>query len=137
MPRADLPAGNCADFDVRLVYRERGNSTGNLEICFNNLWQSLCGLQGNIFATATVACRALGFNEFDNTEREHTLASPVVVVGGPIFTDELLCDGFEQNLTECQLDRRRKRGINPGAGGSCTHLNDLRVQCLGKLINTL
>ena len=121
---------------MRLVYRERGNATGNLEICFNNLWLSLCGLDGDIFATAAVACRALGFTEFDNTEQEHTPIPPIVVEEGPIFTEEPFCRGFERNLTECELDRRRKRGVADSfETDSCTRENVLRIQCLCKLIS--
>lgn len=119
------PAENCAEFDVRLVYRDRGNATGNLEICFNNTWQSVCIQAVNPLSTASVACRALGFTDFEGTEQVPSILPPVMVQAGPIFRDELFCIGNEQNLSECD----RVGGLDPSF---CVHEDDLRVQCLGK-----
>ena len=59
MTELSFMAGNCADGAIRLIGGE-DNSTGRLEVCFNNAWGSVCR---NHFGTldAQVACHQLGF----------------------------------------------------------------------------
>ena len=127
---ADYTDGNCTEFDVRLTYRERNNATGNIEVCRNNEWQSASACSGN-FGTqeVAVACRALGFDDFDRTLLTPTIIPPVETITGPVFNGNLPCDGNERDLTVCAGNaKRRKRLIcedNPTA--------NTRVECLGKL----
>ncbi len=56
-----MPPIACTQFDVRLT-GGRTNNTGRLEVCFNNLWGTVCDDQFGA-PDARVACRQLGFND--------------------------------------------------------------------------
>lgn len=127
-------SGNCAEFDVRLSYRERDNATGNLEICLDNTWQSVCTEGINNLGVIDVACRSLGFNDFDGTEQDHLAVPPVVVQGELIVQNAFFCDGSEQSLFECLPVNQ---GQFEGSRVCTTQEDALRVQCLCKLLQYL
>lgn len=55
---------NCTHGDIRLV-GGRNESEGRLEVCYNNVWGTVCGHLSE--RTANVVCRQLGFLEFGKT----------------------------------------------------------------------
>ena len=89
-------------------------------MCINNAWGTVCD---NSFSTsdAHVVCRQLGYI-FNGTQvlpiSEFSQGS------GPIFLDEVACDGEEERLMECA-------GTAPGLH-TCTHNQDVAIRCIGK-----
>ena len=109
---------------MRLSYRDQGNATGNLEICYQNMWHSVCSERVNRFGTAVVTCRALGFSVFEDTEIPIEL-SPVEVDERLLdFPGLISCAGSEQNLSECDFLGGIKRGAT-----LCSQQSGLRIQC--------
>ena len=110
---------SCEDGDVRL---DGGSNPleGRVEVCFNNAWGTVCD---NSFSTpdANVVCRQLGYR-FNGTQVlsifEFSQGS------GPIFLDEVACDGEERRIMECG-------GTAPGVH-TCTHNQDVAIRCVGK-----
>ncbi|ESO89536.1 hypothetical protein LOTGIDRAFT_125182, partial [Lottia gigantea] len=104
---------------VRLV---GGNSSyqGRLEYFHNGEWGTICGdMFGN--TEASVACRQLGFT----TQGAHYESNAFFGEGtGPIWLDDLRCNGEEKYLTDC---------LNAGWGEhNCRHQHDVSVICTGK-----
>lgn len=96
-------------------------NVGRLEICFNNLWGSICDDNfGN--DDAKVACRQLGYTNYELS---------VAVSRGyfgqgqtAIHLDELQCTGTETSLTDCPHN---------GVGNhNCGHSEDVGVICVGE-----
>ena len=52
---------NCQDGDLRLA-GGRNTQEGNLQICLNGVWGSVCGADGFSFTEATVVCTQIGYN---------------------------------------------------------------------------
>ena len=53
----------CDDGDLRLVGGRNDEKEGNLEICFNGVWGSVCQNERDFYKSeAAVACRQLGYN---------------------------------------------------------------------------
>ena len=110
---------SCEDGDVRL---EDGSNAleGRVEVCFNKAWGTVCD---NSFSTsdADVVCRQLGYR-FNGTQvlpiSEFSQGS------GPIFLDEVACDGEESGIMECG-------GTAPGVH-TCTHNQDVAIRCIGE-----
>ena len=110
---------SCKDGDVRL---QNGSNPleGRVEVCFNKAWGTICDTS---FSTsdATVVCRQLGYR-FNGTEvlpiSEFSQGS------GPIFLDEVACDGDEEQLSECGT-------AAPGLY-TCTHNQDAAIRCIGE-----
>ena len=96
---------------------------GNVEVCYNNIWGSVCGNGWNITA-AHVVCRRLGF------PATGALALPLGVVPagrGMIWLDNVACEGIEVALEQCNSSE-------PGIHKSyCIHSQDAAVICLSKL----
>lgn len=70
-----------------------------------------------------VACRALGFNEFDRTDLSPTSIPPVLTITETesiLVNDVFLCSGNESHLSEC-----RQSDIS-----ECIDI-PVRVECLG------
>lgn len=120
---------NCAEFDARLSYREQSNATGNLEICLNNTWNSVANCFGDniqdIQDVIEVACRSLGFNDFDGTNLSPAIipALPTTIAEAPLATS-LSCSGSETHLSECEENQQDEERI-------CSAL-PIRIECLGK-----
>ena len=110
---------SCEDGDIRL---ENGSNPleGRVEVCFNKAWGTVCD---NSFSTsdAHVVCRQLGYR-FNGTQ---VLSISKFSQGsGPIFLDEVACDGEEGRIMECG-------GTAPGVH-TCTHNQDVAIRCIGK-----
>ena len=65
----DTLPSNCTDGDVRLVDvvmpdGGEGVVAGRVEICFNNVWGTICssGFDDQLQGTAAVICQQLGFS---------------------------------------------------------------------------
>ena len=91
---------------------------GLLEICFNNTYGSICHDLWND-PDAQVACKQLGFN----TTGANVLNSAFYgSSSGPIFLDNVQCDGTEDRLVNCSHQREIS---------DCTHNDDAGIRCLG------
>ena len=115
---------------------------GRVEICINNAWGTVCD---DAFSSedAQVVCTQLGepFNGIlpiwkllCNCDYKWcyceigSLAFRGAHFGsgsGPIFLDQLNCDGSEERLIEC-------RTIRPTGLYDCSHSEDAGVRCIGK-----
>ena len=87
----------CQDGDLRLI----GNSTqqGRVEICFDNTYGLICrGLWNE--PDAQVVCRQLGFS----TDGASALDVPDDGSSGPVYLNNVQCEGDEMNITECDFD---------------------------------
>ena len=116
-PRSTSEA-SCTDWDIRLV---NGSNPleGRLEICFNRAWGTVCSTKFSI-KDANVTCNQLGF-PFNGTEL--LFDSGIPPGSGPIFLDEVPCDGHETKLELCE-------GTSPGLY-YCTHNEDVVIRCIG------
>ncbi|CAI8021725.1 Fibrillin-2 [Geodia barretti] len=89
---------NCTHGSLRLVNgtHQVGVAEGRLELCLNQVWGTVCGDQIGV-TEATVACRQMeGFSD------EGAVVVDLLEVGtGPIFLEDLVCDGSESSLLEC------------------------------------
>ncbi|XP_071796352.1 scavenger receptor cysteine-rich type 1 protein M130-like [Asterias amurensis] len=106
------------DVPFRLVEgTTTGNSSGRVELRVNGQWGTVCQDDWDI-SDATVICRQLGFQ-----------AATAIVLNagfgpgnGPIFMDDVQCDGSESSLLDCQL------GQHLGSH-DCWHSKDTGVVC--------
>ena len=108
--------GNIA---VRLVGGSSYNE-GRVEILYNGVWGTICSNGWN-HNNAIVTCRSMGFsgaNTFYITSSQYGSGL------GPIWLDNVLCDGNEVSLARCS-----HLGINITQG--CTHDKDVGVSCSG------
>ena len=120
MPAA-VPTTDCEDGDVRLVDGATANE-GRVEICFNNLWGTVCDdLWG--FEEAEVVCRQLGY--MDQLENSIPFTRAFFGVGlTAIHLDDVACNGSEAKLADC---------AHSGVGNhNCLHQEDAGVLCIGK-----
>ncbi|XP_052271836.1 LOW QUALITY PROTEIN: deleted in malignant brain tumors 1 protein-like [Dreissena polymorpha] len=103
--------------DIRLVNGSRFNR-GRLEVFYNNTWGTVCDDDFNILA-AKVVCRLLGFTGIQPA----VLKSAAFGRGpGPIWLDEVRCNGSETSLSNCQANNW---GVN-----DCDHNEDVGVNCV-------
>ena len=119
---AEYPDTGCAQADVRLTYRDSSTATGNLQICVNNTWQSVC-VQSLSDYTLLVACRALGFTSFNRFSLFPSLVEPMVQPDGPTFQNLLQCSEEDQGFSSCSITENRAESA------TCSHT---RVECLGE-----
>ena len=108
---------------------------GRIEVCVNGTWGTVCDDLWGV-EEASVACRQLGFSPTGEytifyllykSNRVTTGAVPrtQAVYGqgtGPIFIDNVVCDGQELRLLDC--------ASNALAAHDCTHLQDAGVMCI-------
>lgn len=102
---------------MRLTYREQNGATGNLEICFDNVWQAV---DINTFDSQAirVACTVLGYDVSEVVPS--VSASPVQSTTQTRFVSLLNCTGNETRLNGCEVS------------GEAVNANvDLRVTCPG------
>ena len=93
-----------------------------MEVCFNNTYGSICHDLWNEL-DAQVVCRKLGFNSTGATalsNAEYGSSS------GPIYLDNVQCDGSESSLEYCDHSLEIDQ---------CDHSQDAGVSCLGMVIN--
>ena len=88
-----------------------------MEFCYNNVWGTVCDdLWG--LSDATVVCRQLGFS----SEGVRAFFNAGFGEGfGPIWLDNLICDGTESRLADCLA--------NPIGDHDCSHSEDAGVRC--------
>ena len=93
-----------------------GNGTGRLEVFFRGEWGTVCDDYWDING-AEVACRQLGY--------PYAIRAPyywqVPDGTGPIWLDDVRCNGNEKYLRECS---HRGWGSH-----NCYHYRDAGVQC--------
>lgn len=114
---------NCTDREVRLVGGSLQNE-GRVEICFDNLWGSICDDSWDN-ADASVVCRQLGYADTLDTvplhgaHFGHALAT--------FHLDNLDCRGNETDLGECP---HNGVGIH-----NCFNDEEAGVVCASKLVH--
>ena len=110
----------CANGDIRLVDGATDN-IGRLEICYNNIWGTVCDDQFDR-NEAKVVCRQLNYTNYE-------LSVPIgrAFFGSgttAIHLDDLSCEGTETRLSDCP---------HIGVGNhNCAHSEDVGVICVGK-----
>ena len=116
-----VPTTDCEDGEIRLVDGASPNE-GRVEICFNNLWGTICDdLWG--FEEAEVVCRQLGYT--DRLEDSIPFSQGYFGVGlAAIHLDDVSCNGTEERLADC---------AHSGVGNhNCLHQEDAGVLCIGR-----
>ena len=107
---------NCSDGDVRLIGGNNDNE-GNVQICYNNAWGSVCDDNWNV-ADSNVVCRQLGLQPYGiglllvmylKIIYNYTSGSMFyhsnyfAVASNPLFVyGTFSCSGSEQSLMACQ-----------------------------------
>lgn len=119
----DLSAASLQRSGDEGAVRFAGGATdaGRLEIHHNGQWGTVCALELHTPATATVACRQLGFGMSTGTFRMPQQAGDEGIV---IWLSNVSCSGQEARVADCQhlgWDR---------VSGACTHKEDLGLRCL-------
>ena len=109
--------------NVRLV-NGNGPSQGRLEVYYRGQWGTVCDDLFDI-NEANVVCRQLGYRR---ATRWHDKAYFGLGIGKPIWLDNLICDGTETRLHDCDSNGI---GVN-----NCGHREDVGVVCEG-MINRL
>ena len=119
---------DCSDVcdHIRFTDPSRNSSAGQIQVCFSNYWQTVCGAtdskrQIDRFsdADANVACFQLGFigghaSEHLGLACELEHFKSYLVVHTP-------CKGWEEKLSDCNLQ--------PDTTGTCTHRTAVSVTC--------
>ena len=103
------------DGSVRLI-GGNGPHEGRVEILQYGVWGTVCG-DGWDTCDATVVCRQLGYPHVI----AHFVGTTYGLGRGPIWLDEVACNGTESNLTEC--------GKNAIGDSDCSHSEDVGVLC--------
>lgn len=108
----------CLDGGLRLLDGPTPDAMeGRVEICFDNVYGSICHDLWND-PDARVVCTQLGFN----SEGAHALINaPFDISSGPIYLDDVNCVGDESFLVNCSYDTNTT---------DCTHDEDAGVRCL-------
>ncbi len=91
-----------------------GPHEGRVEVLLNGTWGTVCDNNWNL-QDATVVCHQLGYGR--------VVAALAAYEGGsgPIWYDNVRCNGSEANLTQCS---HRGLGVH-----SCDHREDAGVIC--------
>ena len=93
---------------------------GRVEILYNGVWGTICSDGWNL-NNAIVTCRSIGFS---GAIRFYVTSSQYGPGVGPIWLDNVICDGSELSLASCSHP-----GVNVTNG--CTHAKDVGVRCRG------
>ena len=104
--------------DVRLE-DGAGEFSGRVEILYNGEWGTVCSDEFDE-NDAAVVCHQAGYGPpirywIDPSHRRH----------GPIWLDDLQCNGTEDTLSECQS--------NNWGDTNCDHTQDIFIECAGML----
>ena len=109
----------CNDWDIRLVNGPT-SLEGRVEVCFNNTYGSVCHDLWNE-NDARVVCRQLGFSSENSSVLRNAFYNSS---SGPIYLDNVQCEGDEDSLRNCSLSREID---------DCTHSEDAGVRCQGMI----
>ena len=93
---------------------------GRVEILYNGVWGTICS-NGWSLNNAIVVCRSVGFS---GANTFYVTSSQYGPGAGPIWLDNVMCDGNEPSLGRCS-----HRGVNITNG--CTHTKDVGIRCRG------
>ena len=103
------------DGSVRLV-GGASDSEGRVEVYYNLTWGTVCD-DGWDITDANVVCRQLNYSRAISALGDAYFGAG----GGPIYYDEVTCNGTETRLAECD---------NSGFGiHNCYHGEDAGAQC--------
>lgn len=89
---------------------------GRVEVFYRGIWGTVCDDDWDL-KDATVVCRELGFSGAIRAYSRATFGQG----SGPIWMDDVQCDGQENSLTEC-----RHQGWGEE---NCGHSEDAGVKC--------
>ena len=110
-----------AQFSVRLI----GGATeyeGRVEFYYNDQWGTVCDNNWDI-NDAEVVCRQLHFTGVNQALDGAMFGSGT----GPIWLDNVMCNGSEQALSECPHNTDNSFGSD-----NCNHNQFAGVRCTGK-----
>lgn len=120
-----VPFGNCTTGEIRLTdisdNVEMETRQGQLQICINNAWGSVCNDDYFGPTDARVAC-----NQLDGFSADGAVLVPSNQRTPPFFLEELDCDGEEGEIINCT--HYSTIGL-----ASCENGYDVIIQCEGKL----
>ena len=105
----------CQDGDLKL--ESEMQLQGRVEICFNNMYGTICRDMWDEL-DAQVVCRQLGLS----SEGANVFNVSNDGGSGPIFLNNVQCAGNESNITECKFDRETH---------NCDHNQDAGISCNG------
>ena len=109
---------SCEDGALRLANGDQIG--GRIEICFNNVWGTICRDLWDI-RDARVACRQLGFPDVVRSTGSTAFGAGT----GAIHLDNVMCTGNEARLEDCS---HNGIGIH-----NCNHFEDAGVVCSSKI----
>ena len=109
----------CTEGDIRLVDGP-GDYEGRVEVCYNNLWGTVCDDQWSP-NDGIVVCRQLG-HEFISVTKSASYGQGK----GSIWLDDVSCTGIENRLIDC--------GHSSFGSHDCYHSEDAGLVCYGMFI---
>lgn len=114
-----LSVCSCAGRPAVRVMNGNNSCEGRVEVFYKNVWGTVCDDDWNM-PNANVVCRQIGCG--------HAIAIRVTAHfgygSGPILLDNVACEGYEHELTEC---------FHLGWGQhNCGHHEDAGVVCARK-----
>jgi len=112
----DPSEGTFKHCDICATHRNSANS-GRLEVNYNGQWGTVCFDQFTK-REGTVACQQLGFG----FAIEVSVVPSDQIGGGPIWLDNVVCDGNETALSTC-------RNSGWGSTSNCQHSQDVMLAC--------
>ena len=95
---------------------------GRVEFYYNDKWGTVCDDSWDI-NDAMVVCRQLHFTGAN----EALGLAPFGAGTGPIWLDDVLCNGSEHELSQCLHNNNNSFGSQ-----NCDHNHDAAVRCTGK-----
>ncbi|XP_071503568.1 neurotrypsin-like [Diadema antillarum] len=107
---------SAAGIQVRLVGGE-DDTQGRVEIYYSGQWGTVCDDWWDI-VNANVVCRMLGFEG----ALRYSCCAEYGQGSGPIYLDNVECNGTEKNLADCQHNGYETH--------NCKHIEDVGVKCI-------
>ena len=132
MPVQDLSGNDAPAFTGRAVTRgtrlrladgEAGSPEGRVEIFLDGEWGTICDDSWTDVESDTV-CRLLGYEAGSVGNGGRFLEAHFGQGTGPIWLDDVNCDGNEKSLLGCEHTRYTK-----GQKAQCRHSEDVGVRC--------